>query len=124
MRWVLVILVLAAPASAGPIVPCVPLASYTPDPGVAYEPDVDVGGRTLVPVEERRSRSLAIYPQSVHVIIEVPLREADAAVDDDGRVNDIDATAKVGTVTLDDGVVHFNGRPLQPRDGCLVVEGE
>jgi hypothetical protein len=121
MRWLLAIMLAATPVAAQTIVvesdPC-PYAVHVADPDVAYQPDVDVDGRPLVPVEVSQGRVLRVDPEDVAVVIEVPLREAQAAVNDGGKVSDFDATAEVGVVTLGGDDVLFNGEPFRAEDGC------
>ena len=93
---------------------CVPLATHRPDADVAYQPGVDAYGRAVPPADLPGSGEPAIDATDAGVAIEVPIRQAAEPADPGAnRFEGFDATAEIGTVTVDaNGVAHLDGRPL------------
>lgn len=90
---------------------------HEPAPDVAYTPGVDARGRAVAPADLPGSQSLAL-PETIEIGITVPLAER-FGVPKDALYK---GEAYVGTVTVRDGRVLFNGRPVAPAaEGELVA---
>lgn len=83
---------------------CQRLVRHRPDPGVAYEPGVDVRGRRVVPADADNRAPIEL-PDIFTFAITRELA---------GLPGDTGAEMSVGTVTYDPGSGRFafNGRPL------------
>lgn len=93
--------------------PCAPLAGYTPSDDVAFQPGVDVHGRSVARADLPETDGSGITAESVGVAIEVPIITSQGG--DAGALSprDFDATVEVGTVTVDaDGTARLDGVPL------------
>jgi hypothetical protein len=120
MRAITLALILAwsGPALAEPLIVrpsgCVPLATHVPDADVAYQPGVDAYGRAVPPADLPGSGAPAIDATDVGVTIEAPVRQATEPTDPGAnRFEGFDATAEIGTVTVDaNGVARLDGQPL------------
>jgi hypothetical protein len=88
---------------------CLRLVKHRPDPGVAYQPGVDVRGD---PVEgaDLYDRPKIELPQRVRIPIEVDLGDRYGIPGDDSYDGDV----QIGTVEvdIDTGRATFNGQPL------------
>jgi hypothetical protein len=87
---------------------CQSLVRYVPDPGVAYQPGVDVHGRPVAPADLPGSSIRSVLPETVEFDVSFyPLARAGG-----GRFNQ--SELYVGTVRYDlnTGEVLFNGVPL------------
>ncbi len=132
MRDLLVLLAAGAGLSlAGAIAParaetiavtredCAKVAAHAPAPDVAYRPGVDARGNPVAPADLEGSPRLDLDAEGVAVDIEVPIRaftgtpgDASAFTGAGGALDRFDATARIGVVTVEDGVVLFDGKPL------------
>jgi hypothetical protein len=89
---------------------CQRLTRYVPDPGVAYQPGVDVNGRAVVPADLGSAPVLQI-PETIQITIDVDLQDRLGFPAND---KNFEADALLGVVTLGpDGRAWFNGQPLQ-----------
>jgi hypothetical protein len=87
---------------------CQSLIRYVPDPGVAYQPGVDVHGKPVAPADLPGSSIRSVLPETVEFDVSFyPLARAKG-----GRFNQ--SELYVGTVRYDlnTGEVLFNGVPL------------
>jgi len=87
---------------------CQALVRYVPDPGVAYQPGVDVHGKPVAPADLPGSAIQSVVPETVEFDISFyPLARAKGGRFDQSELY-------VGTVRydLDTGEVLFNGVPL------------
>lgn len=97
---------------------CRRLSVHVPDPGVAYQPGVDVNGRPVTPADlggapAQDIPELAI-PETVTIEIEVDLQDRFGIPD---NANAFKGDAKIGKVEVDrDGRARFNGQPLQDAE--------
>lgn len=91
---------------------CQALVRHVPDPGVAYQPGVDVRGRPVAPADLPGSSLQAIVPKSV----EFDISFFPMAGRWPGRFDQ--SELYVGTVRYDlgTGEVLFNGVPLTDRE--------
>lgn len=92
---------------------CLRLVKHRPDPGVAYQPGVDVHGDPVAPADLHDRPKLEL-PERVSIPIEVDLDERYGLPGDDSFKGDV----QVGTVEveLDTGRATFNGQPLTSDD--------
>ena len=89
---------------------CRRLSVHVPDPGVAYQPGVDVNGRPVTPADLGGTPALAI-PETVTIEIEVDLQDRFGIPAD---ANLFKGDAQIGTVEVDrDGRARLNGQLLQ-----------
>lgn len=89
---------------------CQHLTRYVPDPGVAYQPGVDVNGRAVAPADLGGAPALQI-PETIQITIDVDLQDRLGFPANDKT---FEADALLGVVTLGpDGRAWFNGQPLQ-----------
>ena len=87
---------------------CQKLVQYTPDPGVAYRPGVDVRGKAVAPADLPGSTAPIALPRNVEFYISFnPLKGQTGRRFDKSEL-------VVGTVgyDLESGEVTFNGQPL------------
>lgn len=90
---------------------CRRLSRHVPDPGVSYQPGVDVRGRSVAPADLTDSGSHAAIepPETIVIPIEVDLFNrfgipANPAL--------FEGDAQVGEVLYKDGKLYFNGQRL------------
>ena len=92
---------------------CRRLSVHVPEPGVAYQPGVDVNGRPVTPADLGGAPALAT-PETVTIEIEVDLQDRFGIP---ANSNLFKGDAKIGTVEVDrDGRARFNGQPLQDEE--------
>jgi hypothetical protein len=94
---------------------CLRLVKHRPEPGVIYQPGVDVRGNAVAPAE-LYDRPAIELPERIEIPIEVDLdRRYGLPADDSFK-----ADAQVGTVTVDleTGRASFNGQPLTSDDAA------
>lgn len=88
---------------------CRQLPRHIPDPGVAYTPGVDVGGKPVVPADlpGRGSRRLGFeMPVTLDLAKQLGF---DVPTNAPGNT-------QVGKLTIENGKTLFNGRPLNSRN--------
>ncbi len=112
----------AAPPQSAPTIvvdraACRWVQRHEPTADVAYKPGVDARGKAVAPADLPGSSGIAL-PETIEIGITVPLAER-FGVPRDALYK---AEAYVGTVTLRDGKVLFNGQPINPAaEGELVA---
>lgn len=94
---------------------CQRLTRYVPDPGVAYQPGVDVNGRAVTPADLGGAPAIQMpaiqIPETIQITIDVDLQDRLGFPAND---KNFEADALLGVVTLGpDGRAYFNGQPLQ-----------
>jgi hypothetical protein len=108
----LVLVFLFAPARAEPP-PSLPekdchyLAEYLPDSGIEYTPGVDVHGQPVVPADLAATPS--IVPEKPEIFITVDIAKYLGLTVPHG----MEGNLNIGKVTLEEGQVLFNGKPLE-----------
>lgn len=91
---------------------CRALTAHVPAPDVAYQPGTDVMGRPVAPADLPGGSRIAL-PDSFDIPITVDLGDRYGIPADPSL---FDGEVQVGTVTLQDGRLYFNGQPLTPED--------
>ena len=92
---------------------CQRLSEYVPDPGVAYQPGIDVQGQPVTPAELGGAPQLSI-PETTTIAIEVDLQDRFGFP---ANKNSFEGSAQIGIVEVDpDGRARFNGQPLQDEE--------
>lgn len=107
---------------------CLHLVPHTPEPGVSYEPGVDVNGDPVAPAEPGGGSDIAL-PDRITIPIRLDVLTdrglgVDRTADSDGSeaggargetVKPLLGEAEIGTVEIDvkQGRATFNGRPLR-----------
>ncbi len=89
---------------------CDTLVNYVPEPGVEYQPGVDASGNPVVPADVGERPPLK-FP--THFVI--PITEYLAArLTNGGQTGQgtLSPQAMLGTVTVDNGHLAFNGQPI------------
>ena len=118
-----VALLAAAPAWAGRIVvksdDCAGLTAHVPDDDVAYQPGIDAYGNAVAPADLNDTGRIDYDTDDIVIAIGNPLIATDGVVGDQaafiaagGRIDVFGADSSVGSVTLRDGEVYFNGRRI------------
>lgn len=92
---------------------CQALTAHTPSSDVAYQPGVDVDGNDVVSADLNSSGQLNFADDHEFWLpIEVPLSNV-VNIDAADNLNSVrDSNIGVGTVTVKNGQVYFNGEPL------------
>lgn len=103
--------------------------TYRQPPGVAYEPGVDVYGRAVAPADVGGGYRMDL-PEEISFYIGLDLG---------GRLQDrvpeaargvLKAETVLGAVTIRDGIVYWNGEPMEPsvqrelREACRTLEAQ
>ncbi len=130
MRLILTLLVVllsisiayaAAPSKTTPAVDpalCQELVKHTPSADVAYQPGVDVYGHKVAPADLPGSGGSIDIPHTIHIPLTVNLAKAinlDTSTYP-GSVLGAGTETTLGTLTVEDGQVSFNGQPLSGVD--------
>ncbi len=107
---------------------CARIVAHEPAPDVAYRPGVDAEGNAVTPAGLEDNVTLDIDGAGVRVDIAVPLRAVAGIPGDEARftgqgglIDRFAADARVGTVTVRDGLVTFNGRSFSSRERELLA---
>jgi len=102
---------------------CDALTAHKAREDVAYQPGVDVDGNAVAPADLVDPGRLDLDDDHTYWLeITVPLNDA-IEFDPEGAFGRIDdSNITVGTVTLKDGDVRFNGEPLGSIDAYAVAE--
>ncbi len=102
---------------------CARVVAHVPDADVAYQAGVDARGRAVAPADLDDGGRLDLDGSDVAVDIAIPLRAVPGIPGDEtlfkaegGKIDRFAADARVGTVTLRDGDVYFDGRRLTSRE--------
>jgi len=97
--------------------PCQSVTIHEPDPGVAYQPGVDVDGNAVAPAELGGASEPLVGPEHEYRI-DITTRLGDALSGPAGSGVDFveDSEIGIGEVTVREGRAYFNGRPLDAQD--------
>lgn len=99
---------------------CTRLVKHLPDPGVAYQPGVDVHGRPVVPADLGGQNNSLPLPETFEIDIEVDLQERFGVPANRGL---FDADAQIGKVVVErDGRASFNGAPLHNEAVATLID--
>ena len=90
---------------------------------MAYQPGVDASGNGVAPADLADQGRLDLHEDHTYRLdISVPLNEV-LEIDPDGALGRVDdSEINVGTVTVTNGEVRFNGRPLGSAEAHAVAE--
>ncbi len=88
---------------------CDRLVAHRPAPDVAYQPGVDVNGRSVAPADLNGGIQIAV-PETIRIPIEVDLFNRFGIP---ANSNQYEADAQVGEVVYRNGRAYFNDQPLQ-----------
>ncbi len=88
---------------------CDRLVAHRPAPDVAYQPGVDVNGRSVAPADLNGGIQIAV-PETIRIPIEVDLFDRFGIP---ANSNQYEADAQVGEVVYRNGQAYFNDQPLQ-----------
>lgn len=90
---------------------CRRLSRHVPDPGVAYQPGVDVRGRAVAPADLNGNEYITAIkpPKTIVIPIEVDLFDRFGIP---ANPSLFEGDAQVGEVVYDDGKLFFNGQRL------------
>ena len=111
----------AAPSKTIPAVDpalCQELVKHTPSADVAYQPGVDVYGHKVAPADLPGSGGTIDIPHTIRIPLTVNLAKAinlDTTTYP-GSVLGSGTETTLGTLTVEDGQVSFNGQPLSGVD--------
>jgi hypothetical protein len=96
---------------------CLRLVKHVPDPGVTYQPGVDVHGNSVAGAHLYGQPRIEL-PETIEIPIEVDLAERYGIPGDQSWKGD----AQIGTVAVDlaSGVVRFNGQLLSAPDQARI----
>ncbi len=102
---------------------CARIVAHVPAPDVAYRPGVDAEGNPVAPADLPEQPRLDIDPEAIAVEIDLPVRaftgtpgDSGAFTGAGGAIDRFDATARIGVVTIENGIVRFDGQPLSAPD--------
>ncbi len=102
---------------------CARITAHVPAPDVAYRPGVDADGNPVAPADLAEQPRLDIDAETVVVDIDLPIRaftgtpgDSGAFTGAGGEIDRFDATARIGVVTIENGIVSFDGQPLSAPD--------
>lgn len=96
---------------------CARLVRHVPQPDVAYRPGVDSRGRPVAPADLGGGTQLPIG--EITIPIEIDLASRNRLPKPHGR---LEAEAQIGTVTLKNGQVLFNGQIMGDYEQHAVAE--
>jgi hypothetical protein len=98
---------------------CSRLVAHRPDPGVAYQPGVDVHGQPVAPADLEESR--IVLPDTIFIVITVDIEER-FGIPPDSVLYEPEAHIGVVEFSFEDGSVTFNGVPLtDPEEAALAA---
>ncbi len=102
---------------------CAAITAHEPTDDVAYQPGVDVNGNAVVPADLYASGGIDYNADDIVISIGNPLVATAGVVCDQaafvaagGRIDTFGAESSVGSVTLRDGEVYFNGRRITDNE--------
>lgn len=105
---------------------CIEMVAHVPDDDVAYVPDADDG---VLPADLYSDGRIDYNTDDLVITIGHPLIAIDGVVGDQdafiaagGGINSYGAELDVGSVTLDDGEVYFNGQRLTDNEARIVAD--
>ena len=96
--------------------PCRSVSIHEPDPGVAYQPGIDVDGKPVAPADLGGTPEPLVGPDHEYRI-DLTTRLGDALSGPAGSGVDFVEKSEIGIgeVTVRGGRVYFNGRPLDDQ---------
>ncbi len=108
---------------------CAAITAYEPADGVAYEPGIDVDGNALAPVDYNHIGRIDYNADDIVISIGNPLVATAGVVGDQaafvaagGSIDTFGAESSVGSITLRDGEVYFNGRRITDNEARAIAE--
>ncbi|MGD9535767.1 MAG: hypothetical protein AB7P52_02865 [Alphaproteobacteria bacterium] len=97
--------------------PCQSVTIHEPDPDVAYQPGIDVDGNPVAPAELGGASEPLVGPgHEYRIDLTTPLGDALSGPAGSGVDFVEDSEIGIGEVTVREGRVYFNGRPLDDQD--------
>ena len=102
---------------------CDSLTAHRPADDVAYQADVDVDGNALVPVDANSAGTINLAEDHEYWLqLNIPLEQL-MDIDADSNLDRIRASElSVGTVTLQNGELFFNGERLGSESAHAIAE--
>lgn len=102
---------------------CAALTAYEPSEDVAYQPGVDVDGNAVAPADLHDSGSLHLAQDREYWFdVSVPLNQA-IDIDADSNLGPVgQSEIYVGSVSVKDGQVFFDGEPLGSQEAHALAE--
>ncbi|GAA0568524.1 hypothetical protein GCM10009099_02650 [Caenispirillum bisanense] len=103
--------------------------TYRQPPGVAYEPGVDVHGRAVAPADVGGGYRMDL-PEEISFYIGLDLGERLQGRVPEAARGALQAETVLGAVTIRDGIVYWNGEPMEPsvqrelREACRTLEAQ
>ena len=108
---------------------CAAITAHEPADDVAYEPGVDVDGNAVAPADLDASGRIDYSADDIVISIGNPLVATAGVVGDQaafiaagGRIDTFGAESSVGSITLRDGEVYFNGRRITDNEARAIAE--
>ena len=102
---------------------CAAITAHEPADDVAYEPGVDVNGDAVAPADLNASGGIDYNTDDIVISIGNPLVATAGVVGDEtafvaagGRIDTFGADSSVGSITLRDGEVYFNGQRITDNE--------
>ena len=102
---------------------CVAIAAHVPDEDVAYQPGVDAYGNAVAPADLNESGRIDYNVDDIVISIGNPLVATPGVVGDQtafvaagGRIDSFGADSSVGSITLRDGEIYFNGKRITDNE--------
>ena len=125
-------LIAAAPAGATIVIvtadDCAAITAHEPADDVAYEPGVDVDGNAVASADLYDSGRIDYNADDIVISIGNPLVATAGVVGDEaafvaagGRIDSFGADSSVGSVTLRNGEVYFNGRRITDNEARAIA---
>jgi len=102
---------------------CAAITAHAPDEDVAYQPGVDAYGNAVAPADLNESGRIDYNVDDIVISIGNPLVATPGVVGDQtafvaagGRIDNFGAETSVGSITLRDGEVYFNGKRITDNE--------
>ena len=125
MRVVLLsLLVLAAHPAEAQVIrssACQPLVEYRPDPGVTYQPGLDVRGNEVAPADLGGGYNIDL-PEQIDIPIRFDLGGRLGLAEEDFRGGLFEGEGVIGTLSVKGNDLYWNGRRLRPQTAILITE--
>ncbi len=107
---------------------CAAITAHEPADDVAYGPGVDVDGNAVAPADLNASGRIDYDADDIVISIGNPLVATAGVVGDQaafvaagGRIDTFGADSSVGSITLRDGEVYFNGRRVTDNEARAIA---
>ena len=108
---------------------CAAITAHEPADDVAYQPGVDVNGNAVAPADLDTSGRIDYDADDIVISIGNPLVATAGVVGDQtafvaagGRIDTFGADSSVGSITLRNGEVYFNGRRITDNERRAIAE--